>query len=203
MTGETWGPDPDQRNEFRLVTARTVLDVPVAEDAPALFALVGGPDRDAVCASLLWDGPDEVAEMAAWISRCREQTFEPYGLHWVVRDRTGDITGTAGTPLGAAGTRPRHFRGRADVGYWLGKPYWGQGLMAEAAAAVVRFGFEEMRMAKIEADVFVENERGIRLVEKLGFRREANLRKAVWKQGRWVDEFVYGIVPGELRVPSP
>lgn len=202
MTGETWGPDPDQRNEFRLVTARTVLDVPVAEDAPALFALVGGPDRDAVCASLLWDGPDEVAEMAAWISRCREQTFEPYGLHWVVRDRTGDITGTAGTPLGAAGTRPRHFRGRADVGYWLGRAYWGQGVMTEALTGLLDYGFSVLDYAKMEAEVFAGNERGRRLVEAVGMRHEGTIRQAKHKRGRWVDVALYGILFGEWRRPE-
>lgn len=197
-----WGPEPDQRNEFRIETPRLVLDVPEPADAPTLYALVGGSDRDEVCATLLWEGPDDVTEIEAWIVRCRTATFEPFGLHWVLRDRTGDLTGTAGTAIGAAGTRPRYFRGRADVGYWLGKPYWGRGLMAEAAAALVRFDFEHLDMAKVEADVFTHNTRGIRLVEKLGFRREAHHRRAVLKRGEWIDEYIYGILPGELTTPD-
>ncbi len=198
----SWGPDPHARNDAVLTTPRLVLDVPDPADAATLYELAGGPDRDAVCEMLLWEGPDDVAEMETWIDRCRTATFEPFGFHWVLRDRTGDLTGTPGTPLGSAGTRPRHFRGRADVGYWLGKPYWGQGLMAEAVAAVLRHDFDDLGMAKVEADVFTRNARGIRLVEKLGFSREALLRRAVWKHGEWLDEYVYGIVPGELAAPG-
>lgn len=54
----------------------------------------------------------------------------------------------------------------------------------------------------LEADVFVDNARGFRLVEKLGFRREGHLRRAVCKHGEWRDEYLYGVLPGELVAPA-
>lgn len=196
------GPDPDRTLTDALETARLVLDVPGPPDVAELYRLVGGSDREAICAHLVWEGPDDEADIAAWVDKCRTLPFEPFGFHWVLRDRTGEIAGTAGAPLGSVGTRPRGIPGRADIGYWLGRPYWGRGLMAEALAAVVAYDFEELAMAKVEADVFLGNDRGTRLVEKLGFRREGHIRRAVQKRGRWVDEYLYGIVPGELVAPS-
>ncbi len=130
-----WGPEPDQRNEFRIETPRLVLDVPEPADAPALYTLVGGADRDEVCATLLWEGPDDVTEIEAWIVRCRTATFEPFGLHWVLRDRTGDLTGTAGTAIGAAGTRSARLAPdveRVAERAFSGHPEFGGGPIAAA-----------------------------------------------------------------------
>lgn len=68
--------------------------------------------------------------------------------------------GTIGMPLGAIGTRPRGWPGRGDVGYWLGKPYWGRGVMAEALREVLALGFGTLRFVKVEAEVFMTNPRG-------------------------------------------
>ncbi len=85
----------------------------------------------------------------------------------------------------------------------LGEAYWGQGLMAEAVYAVTRHGFDDLRLAKIDADVFSQNPRGFALLDKLGFVREGTLRRALRKGGTWRDTVRFGILPGELRLPPP
>ena len=107
------------------------MDAPGAEDAPALFELIGGSDREVVTASLRWDGPDDISEIESWIERCRVNPFGESGFHWVIRDTSGELTGTSGQAMGSIGTRPLGVAGRADVGYWLGRPYWGRGIMSE------------------------------------------------------------------------
>lgn len=193
------GPDPASTNTHRIETARLVIEMPEPSDAPTLFSLVGGSDRAEVCATLVWDGPDDVAEVKTWIERCRTERFEPFGFHWVIRDRHGAVAGEPGSVLGAIGTRPTETPGRGDVGYWLGRPYWGMGIMAEALRAVLELGFETLGYAKIDADVFTTNERGRRLVERAGMTLEGTIRRALRKQGEWVDVAVYGMIPEEMQ----
>jgi RimJ/RimL family protein N-acetyltransferase len=194
------GPDPLATNVYSLSTARLSLEIPEPDDAPVLFSLVGGPDREEVTAGLVWDGPDDVSETSDWIDRCRDTAFGESGFHWVIRDVSGDLTGTAGHAMGIIGTRPLGTPGRADVGYWLGRPYWGRGIMSEVLTSLLRFGFDELAFGKIEAEVFVSNDRGIRLVESVGMRREGVIRRRLRKRGLWVDEAIYGMLPEESPV---
>lgn len=57
-----------------------------------------------------------------------------------------------------------------ELGYWLGKPFWGRGIMPEAAAELIRHGFEEIGMTKIWCGYYEGNEKSKRVQEKLGFR---------------------------------
>lgn len=191
------GPAPDAKNDHEFETARLEMTLPVKSDAEVLYRLIGGPDRRSICATLVWDGPRDLSETEGWVEKVRASTFEEIGFHWVIRDRVGSVTDEPGQPLGAIGTRPRDNPGRADVGYWLGRPYWGQGLMSEALMALLVLGFTSLEFYKMEADVFGHNQRGIRLVERAGMRREGLIRKAHRKYGELVDVAVYGILREE------
>ncbi|MBI1257116.1 MAG: GNAT family N-acetyltransferase [Chloroflexi bacterium] len=61
---------------------------------------------------------------------------------------------------------------RASIGYDLGYAYWGKGIMTEAVRAMVRFGFAQLNLNRIEADAAAENAGSIRVLEKVGFQRE-------------------------------
>ncbi len=188
------GPDVDSLNTLRFTTERLLVDLPQPDDADVLFHLVGGPDRDAICATLAWDGPDDRSDTDWWIERCRTATYGEWGYHWVLRDRSGDLAGATGRALGAIGTRPTGVPGRGDVGYWLGRPYWSRGLVTEALTALVELGRTDLDYAKMEATVFATNPGGIRLVEKVGFEREGLIRRGHRKRGQWVDCALYGIL---------
>jgi RimJ/RimL family protein N-acetyltransferase len=191
------GPARDAINTHRLTTDRLLLEVPDVEDGPTLFRLAGGEDRAEVTAGLIWDGPDKVADTLRFLKKARTETFAANGFHWALKDLTGEITGAAGEALGMIGTRPRGEPGRGDVGYWLGRPYWGNGLMGEALRAVLDLCFGPLDMVKVEADIFTTNTRSIRLVERLGMRHEGTIRSAHRKQGRWVDAHIYGVLRHE------
>lgn len=192
------GPDPDATNATVLETDRLTLSFGSDDDARELFPFVHGDPGRKVTDFLLWDGPDEVEEMAAFFRRHTTGTFVPHGFHWLPRDRTGDITGTAGTALGSIGISRRGSFGRCSVGYWLAPPYWRQGIMKEALAAVLNYGFEGLGIVKFEADVFVGNVASAALLESLGFQHEGTVRSAVQKRGQWVDEHLYGLLPEDL-----
>lgn len=67
----------------------------------------------------------------------------------------------------------------AEIGYDLGKAYWRQGFMQEALQAIISFGFETMRLKRIEAEVEPANGRSIGLLRKLGFRMEPAQRNGL------------------------
>lgn len=200
---EWTGPDPKSLNTHSFTTSRLSVGLPTAEDAQRLFDLVGGPDRRAICSTLIWDGPNDVEEVAEWIDKCHSQSFEDWGFHWVIRDKTGALGGDRGLVLGAIGTRPREEPGRADVGYWLGRRYWGRGLMGEALSHLVAYGFSDLDYYKIEAEVFTHNERGRRLVEGVGMTLEGVIRSAHRKYGESVDKAIYGLLRSEAKPPAP
>jgi len=61
-------------------------------------------------------------------------------------------------------------RRQAELGYTLARAYWGRGLMAEAVAAVITFGFETMQLQQLEARTYLANRRSVRLLERFGFK---------------------------------
>ncbi len=161
------------------------------------YALLTGDLRHEICATLIWDGPEELTEVEEWVESCRTRTYQDWGFHRVIRDRGGSAGAGAGRVIGAIGITPREAPGRADVGYWLGRPYWGSGLMTEALSGVLNHYFTLLDGHKIEADVFTHNVRGRRLVEKVGMKQEGIIRHAHRKRGEWVDKVVYGMLADE------
>jgi ribosomal-protein-alanine N-acetyltransferase len=193
------GPERAAKNTNRLETDRLVIEVPSEADALSLFELVGGEDRDEVTAGLIWDGPDEIQETIEYIREVRSKPFRDGGFHWAIHDKTGELTRSPGTAIGMISARPSEQPGRGDVGYWLGKPYWGQGVMSEALTAVLDFSFYDLDHVKMEAEIFTNNDRSMRLVEGLGMQREGTLRSSRFKRGQWVDCHIYGILREEWR----
>jgi ribosomal-protein-alanine N-acetyltransferase len=82
----------------------------------------------------------------------------------------------------------------AELGYWLGEPFWGRGIMTDAIRAVVEHGFSELGLARIYAEPYAGNLGSARVLEKAGFTLEGRLRANVFKNGRVRDQFVYAVV---------
>lgn len=88
---------------------------------------------------------------------------------------------------------------KAEVGYWIGKRFWGNGYMTEAINLISRFGFRELKLNKIYARVFEGNIASMRALEKNNFRHEGILRDEIFKYGRWIDEYYYGLLKSEYK----
>jgi [ribosomal protein S5]-alanine N-acetyltransferase len=82
----------------------------------------------------------------------------------------------------------------AEIGYWLGEAYWGRGVMSEAVRALTDWAFENFVLHRVFAGVLEWNPASMRVLEKAGFQFEARLRKAVIKEDRVMDEFIYAVV---------
>jgi len=85
-------------------------------------------------------------------------------------------------------------RKMAELGYWLGEPFWGQGIMSEAVAAFTRRAFEMFDLQRIYAEPFSTNPASARILEKAGFVCEGRMRATVFKDGKILDSFLYARV---------
>jgi RimJ/RimL family protein N-acetyltransferase len=111
----------------------------------------------------------------------------PFGVYAI------DVGGTA---VGGLGIEPHTDIKRWcwEIGYWLGKPFWGRGIMSEAVQAVTTAAFEIPELIRIDAPVFSWNERSMRVLEKCGFSREAVELRGAIKDGTVIDLVIYARV---------
>lgn len=103
------------------------------------------------------------------------------------------------TLIGAVGLRIDPAHERAELGYWIGVPYWRQGYCTEAARAAIHFGFERLGLHRIHASHLSRNPASGRVMQKLGMRHEGRLRQHVRKWERHEDLEKYGILASEYR----
>lgn len=105
----------------------------------------------------------------------------------------------AGEAVGGVGARAGEgiFVRTAQFGYWLGEPYWGRGIMTAAAAAMLEHLKQDARFARLEAPVFEWNPASMRVLDKIGFVREAVKRHSVTKDGQLIDSVLYSYLLNE------
>ncbi|MEL7249505.1 MAG: GNAT family N-acetyltransferase [Bacteroidota bacterium] len=90
------------------------------------------------------------------------------------------------------------YTGTAELGYWIGEAYWGQGLASEAVRLISQIGFKELGLRRIYASVYEHNLASMRVLEKNGFEREGVARAAVLKNDMVLDEVRFGLVHADL-----
>ena len=83
---------------------------------------------------------------------------------------------------------------RAEIGYELSPDFWGQGIMNEAIARVIDYGFDNMKLHSIQADTHPDNSRSIKLLEKNGFVLEGRFRESEYFNGKFSDRTVYSLL---------
>jgi RimJ/RimL family protein N-acetyltransferase len=83
---------------------------------------------------------------------------------------------------------------RAELGYWTGVPYWGQGYMTEAVRAVIAFGFDTLGLHRIQATAYPRNVGSWRVMEKAGMTYEGTLREFYVKNGVPEDARMYAVL---------
>ncbi|KAH7137983.1 acyl-CoA N-acyltransferase [Dendryphion nanum] len=81
----------------------------------------------------------------------------------------------------------------AEVGYWIAEEYWGRGIATEALEALVRYAFENDQYKRLGAGVFAGNDASIRVLEKVGFKKEGVLREHIEKHGETMDLVMLGL----------
>jgi ribosomal-protein-alanine N-acetyltransferase len=141
--------------------------------------------------------PDELRR-SAWrqrISRYREDYANGTAIAFFIFEyETNRLVG--GITLGNI----RHGVAQCgQIGYWIGERYAGQGLMLDAVLQVTAFGFDTLRLHRIEAACIPDNKRSMRVLEKAGFQREGLLRSYLRINGIWQDHYLYGLIADDRR----
>jgi len=135
---------------------------------------------------------------AAFRRRLRRQAEEIAGdenFAFLIFDSTSDEL-LGGLTLG--GIR-RGVAQAATLGYWMGAPHAGKGRMTRAVAAVVRFGFDSLRLHRIEAACIPDNAPSIALLERNGFEREGFARAYLKINDAWRDHILLALLEGEAK----
>lgn len=186
-----------QLTPFReLHTERFVLRQLQQANAPALLQQRSDPriirylDRE----------PDTSLEQTtALIERITQSAVDNAGVTWgIVRSAaTQELLGTIGL------WRIMADHHRAEIGYGLHPDYWQQGIMSEALAAVLNFGFQELKLHSVEANVNPHNTASKRLLEKHGFVQEAYFRQNYFFRGQFLDSVIYSLLTPAAAKTEP
>lgn len=86
----------------------------------------------------------------------------------------------------------------AEIGYWLGEPFWNKGIISQALKLFTEFVFTNFELNRIFANVFEGNDASEKVLLKCGYKKEATLQKAVFKEGKFIDQYIYALLKDEF-----
>ena len=86
----------------------------------------------------------------------------------------------------------------AEIGYWLGEPFWNKGIATEAVKIVTEFAFKNFLLNRIYANVFEGNGASEKVLQKAGYIKEATLKQAVFKGGKFLDQYIYAVIKADF-----
>lgn len=178
-----------------LQTDRLILRPFTLEDAPEVQRLAGD---HAIAATTGGNIPhpyeDGLAEQ--WISAHQEDFDQGKRVPFAVTRRDDNQL------IGAVALHIAVKSSRAEIGYWIGVPYWGNGYCTEAAAEVLRYGFEVLQLNRIHACHFGSNPASGRVMQKIGMTWEGCRRDHFCKWGVFEDAVDYAILKAEYEAQS-
>jgi RimJ/RimL family protein N-acetyltransferase len=177
-----------------LETDRLILKPHTPANAPAMHAwendaeLLHYSDSEAPGSE-----PGAVADMERYLREITAEWPRPSIIHYAIHTKPdSELIG-----YGMIGRIDRHNR-QCKLGIVIGdKREWRRGYAGEALEAVVKFCFDTLEMNRIGAEIYEFNSRAVRLFERLGFTREGVVREAVLKNGKFADEYLYGLLRRE------
>lgn len=124
-----------------------------------------------------------------WLSNCATQDPE---TNFAIANET-ELIGGIGLKL-----FDDVYSHNAEIGYWLGEAFWGKKIATRAVREITKFGFNNLNLNRIFANVFEGNPASARLLQKCGYTLEGVLRKAVFKQQKFLDQYIYAILKEEF-----
>jgi RimJ/RimL family protein N-acetyltransferase len=170
-------------------TERLVLRPFSLEDADDVQRLAG--ERAIAATTLSIPHPYERGMAESWIATHHDEFIRGSKVVFAVAHReTAELLGAVSLTL-----RRQHYA--AELGYWIGKPYWNRGYATEAAIATIHYGFRELRLHRVYATHLGRNPASGRVMVKAGMRKEGVLREHVRKWGAFDDLVTYGVLARE------
>jgi len=168
-------------------TARLLLGTFESEDAPDLQRMAGA--REIADTTVSIPHPYGLDHALAWINNQRRESVRGRATNFAIRLLSGSSL------IGCASLRDiDNEHHQAELGFWIGREWWGHGYAGEAAAAVLRFGFETLGLNRIYAHHMARNPAAGRVLLRIGMKQEGLLRERVMKWGVYEDVVVYAIL---------
>jgi ribosomal-protein-alanine N-acetyltransferase len=172
-----------------LKTERLILRPYTLQDAPDLQKLIG--EREIAATTMRIPHPYEDGMAEKYIGS-RQESFDKGEIvsFAIIQRQSGFFTGGIALTLD-------NESNQAEMGYWIGNPYWNKGYGTEAARAVLKYGFEVLGLNRIHAKHFKNNPASGYIMQKIGMKHEGCLRQHFKKWGNFVDLELYGILKSE------
>ncbi|MDD5327057.1 MAG: GNAT family N-acetyltransferase [Phycisphaerae bacterium] len=177
----------DQTRQYPLIeTERLILRGFAVEDASDVQHLAG--DKAIASMTLRIPHPYEDGVAEKWIGTHRGKFEQGELVNFAITELK------QGYLIGATGLTINKEYENAELGYWIGTPFWNNGYCTEAAKAVLRYGFEELKLQRIYAHHFKRNSASGRVMQAIGMLYEGRLRKHIKKENMFEDLEAYGIL---------
>jgi len=173
-----------------LETERLILRKVTLEDVEAMYLY--GSDEE-VSRYVTWNTHQTTSDTKDFVefilNKYKNKQVAPWGIEY---KENGKFIGT----IDYVWWQPHHQM--AEIGYVLSKEYWGKGITTEAVKEIIKFGFNEMDLVRIQARCFVENIGSSRVMEKSGMTFEGIIRKGMFVKGKHQDLKMYSILREEF-----
>lgn len=176
-----------------LKTKRLILRRFTLDDVADVVRLAG--DADVASTTLTIPHPYAAEDAINWINGHQRNFEEGKVVAFAVTRRPHDFV------IGAIGLTINAEHNHAELGYWIGKPYWSKGYATEAARRMIPYGFETLGLNRIHAHHFERNPASGKVMKKAGLICEGTLREHIKKWDNYENIVCYGISRGQYLCP--
>lgn len=134
----------------------------------------------------VFPSPYTIDHAHAWIN----MNLMPENKNWV------NAVEVEGKAVGVASVlfKDDIYKHSAEVGYWIGEPFWNKGIITEAVKALTEYTLQNTDLKRLYAEVFDNNKASARVLQKAGFTYECTHKKSIIKNGEIVDSHIYTII---------
>lgn len=168
-----------------LTTERLLLNSFQETDIPSLTLYANNDKISEMTSNIPHPYTEKDAEM--WIDNTKKG-FEKNALYaFAIRLKNSEDF------IGGIGLSVNNSYNHAELGYWLGEPFWGKGYATEAAKKVLHFGFNELQLHRIYATHFAHNPASGNILQKIGMKPEGILKEHIKKGAAYVNLVQYGV----------
>lgn len=174
---------------YRFETERLILRRLEMSDAPRVQQFAGAVEIAANTLTMPHPYEDGVAQI--FIENVSERWDKGSDFVFCIALKSDNLL------MGVIGVHPDMGNHRAEIGYWLGVPFWNKGYVTEAARRIVQFGFEDLHLNRIHAAYFARNPASARIMQKVGMTYEGLMRQHYIRFGEFQDTGFYSILRSE------
>ncbi len=126
--------------------------------------------------------PYSLQDAKAFITQCKKQNpVTTFAIEW-----KGNYVGNIGLMIGTD-----VYRKSAEIGYFIGEPYWNKGITSTAVKRITEYGFTALNLKRIYTGVYEYNAASMKVLEKNGYKKEGVFQKSVYKNGKFWNEHRY------------